>query len=192
MCCCEYDIIKFSINNKDVNIRLSDISKTSETIQTTIDPILLKSYHKNTVISFTIFGIIFGLFNLACWIATIIKAIADRKKIKKRNLERQKAKRFKLESHRNSVMKDLVESEPPKLIFPTIVDNVIHSNKVNHNDATSTPESPTHHFSKYSNLRHSGSMKRLTGEVSTPNSSGNVDYQSNEKDNLVTYINQRV
>ncbi|CAH8474328.1 unnamed protein product [Schistosoma rodhaini] len=184
MCCCEYDIIKYIliysitimmviylVSGEDYLITNEDLSKLtgSTTTQTTIDPVLLESYRKNTIKSFIIFGVIFGLINIACWIASIIKAIIDRRKIKKRNLARQDAKRFKTESHRKSVLKDLIDPEPPKLILPSIVDSAVKNYK---NVSSTTPnltDSPIHHFSRCSTLRRSGSLKRSTqSEIDEP------------------------
>ncbi|CAH8459194.1 unnamed protein product [Schistosoma rodhaini] len=184
MCCCEYDIIKYIliysitimmviylVSGEDYLITNEDLSKLtgSTTTQTTIDPVLLESYRKNTIKSFIIFGVIFGLINTACWIASIIKAIIDRRKIKKRNLARQDAKRFKTESHRKSVLKDLIDPEPPKLILPSIVDSAVKNYK---NVSPTTPnltDSPIHHFSRCSTLRRSDSLKRSTqGEIDEP------------------------
>ncbi|CAH8465569.1 unnamed protein product [Schistosoma margrebowiei] len=183
MCCCEYEIIKYIIiyfitimmviylvSGEDYLLTNEDISKLTETTrQTTIDPILLESYRKTTIKSFIIFGVIFGLINVACWIVSIIKAIIDRRKIKKRNLARQDAKRFKTESHRKSVLKDLINPEPPTLILPNIVDNAVKIHK-NISPTTSNPsDSPIHHFSRCSTLRRSDSLKRSTqSEIDEP------------------------
>ncbi|CAH8456514.1 unnamed protein product [Schistosoma turkestanicum] len=183
MCCCEYDIIKYIliysltmimviylVSGEDYLLTNEDISKlTGVTTQTTIDPVLLESYRKNTIKSFIIFGVIFGLMNVACWIASIIKAISDRRKIKRRNLARQEAKRFKSTSHRHSVLKDLMDPEPPKLILPSIVDDAVKRHKNISPTISNTSESPIHHFSRYSTLRRSQSPKRSTeNEVNEP------------------------
>ncbi|CAH8832987.1 unnamed protein product [Trichobilharzia szidati] len=209
MCCCGYELISYVImfiltiittiylvSGEDYLMMNEDLSKLGglTTMETTIDPVVLESYRKNTIKSLTIFGIIFGSMNVICWIASIIKAISDRKKIKKRNLARQKASMFKSESHRNTVLKDLIEPEKPHLTLPSIVDNVVQTKRQNTVSTPNTPESPTtvHHFSRCSSLRRSGSFKRSTVEISTPNSPSDVRYKSNEKDISVNFVNPRV
>ncbi|VDP98123.1 unnamed protein product [Trichobilharzia regenti] len=185
----------YFVSGEDYLLMNEDLGKLGglTTIQTTIDPVVLESYRKNTIKSFTIFGIIFGSMNVICWIASIIKAISDRKKIKKRNLARRKASMFKSESHRNTVLKDLIEPEKPVLTLPSIVDDVIQTKRQNTANTPKTPESPTiHHFSRCSSLRRSGSFKRSTVEIATPNSPSDVRYQSNEKDVSVNFVNPRV
>ncbi|KAH8852041.1 hypothetical protein EWB00_006851 [Schistosoma japonicum] len=177
MCCCEYELMKYIliylmtlitviylVSGQDHLSINEDISRlTDATMQTTtIDPALLESYRKKTIISFTVFGVIFGLMNVVCWIASIIKAVVDRRRIKRRNLARHEAKRFKSESHRRSVLKDLLEPEPPKLILPNVVDNVIRNYKTDSSTTPTSSESPIHHFSRYSTLQRSSSPKQYT------------------------------